>query len=336
MASDWQRALIALSATVVGSVSIAVLYWGRWLFIPVALAIYLTFVLVPVVARLQRLGLGRTLAVIATVGIVLLLSLGIGTIIVQQVSQLIETLPDHHETIKAKLLAAKHWLVGAGQNRFGHLVDEVSAIIAPQPGKREVVVEHATPLSQLTDYLSPAAAILGQGAFTFILTVYMLHRREDLRNRMIRILGAGKVTTTTKAVDDASHRISSYLLRQFIVNCAVWGSHCAGAVHPRRQVLDPLGVYRRDDALCPLRRHVARSHPAGALLVRNRAGMGWWMGTTACCLRAIRRDSSCSVPISLNRGCTGRAWVFRRSRNSSPPRSGVLCGDQSASFFPVR
>src|SRR5262249_12976672 len=41
---------------------------------------------------------------------------------------------------------------------------------------------------------------------------------EDLRNRMIRLLGDGKVTTTTRAVDDASRRISRYLLMQLMVN----------------------------------------------------------------------------------------------------------------------
>src|SRR5439155_20371670 len=54
----------------------------------------------------------------------------------------------------------------------------------------------------------------------FSLTVSMLLRREDLRNRMIRLLGHGKVTTTTKAVDDASKRISRYLLAQLALNTA--------------------------------------------------------------------------------------------------------------------
>ena len=79
-------------------------------------------------------------------------------------------------------------------------------------------------------HLSPAAEFLGQAAFAFVLTVYMLIRREDLRNRMIRLLGDGKVTTTTKAVDDASKRISKYLLSQFMVNSAFGRDHHARAV----------------------------------------------------------------------------------------------------------
>ena len=58
MASDWQRALVALSATVVGTALVAVLYWARSIFIPISLAILLAFVLAPVVARLQRAAWG--------------------------------------------------------------------------------------------------------------------------------------------------------------------------------------------------------------------------------------------------------------------------------------
>jgi hypothetical protein len=46
----------------------------------------------------------------------------------------------------------------------------------------------------------------------------MLIGREDLRNRMISLVGYGRITTTTKALDDAGHRISRYLLMQLIIN----------------------------------------------------------------------------------------------------------------------
>ena len=223
MASDWQRALIALSATVVGTVLVALLFWARSIFIPVTLAIFLAFVLAPVVNRLQRRGLGRTPAVIVTVGLLGLVCAGIGAVITQQVTQLAGTLPERAETIKQKITAAKTALVGDGSSRFGSLVDDVTNIISPKPTTAPaMVVESAAPslASQMNFYLSPAAEFLGQAAFTFILTVFMLLKREDLRNRMIRLLGSGKVTTTTKAVDDASQRISRYLLSQLMVNTA--------------------------------------------------------------------------------------------------------------------
>jgi predicted PurR-regulated permease PerM len=222
MASDRQRALVALSATVVTPLVITALYVGRGVFIPVALAVFLAFVLSPIVTRLHRRGLGRTIAVIATVSLVLFVSAGVGAVLVHQVAQLADTLPDRQEAIKAKVTVARQWVSGSGNGRFGQLVDDVGAIISPKPQQPSVVVaEPPSPLTkQLDTYLNPVAEFLGQAALTFILTVFMLIKREDLRNRMIRLLGEGKVTTTTKAVDDASKRISRYLLSQLLVNTA--------------------------------------------------------------------------------------------------------------------
>jgi predicted PurR-regulated permease PerM len=219
MASDWQRALVALAATVVTAAIVAVLFWGRTILIPVALAVFLSFVLAPIVARLQRRGLGRTPAVVVTVGVLMLATLGVGFVVAQQVAQLAQTLPDRRETIKQKLLTAKGWLVGDGESRFGQLIDEVGQVVSPKKPEKTVVVEQASALdAQVEKYGSPAAEALGQAAFTFILTVFMLLKREDLRNRMIWLVGSGRATSTTKAVDDASQRISRYLLSQLIIN----------------------------------------------------------------------------------------------------------------------
>ena len=142
MASDWQRALIALSAAVVGSLIVAMLYFARSIFIPVALAIFLAFVLAPIVSRLQRRGLGRVTAVVLTVSLVVCGSIGIGAVIAHQVVQLAETSAEHREAIKAKVTTVKRWVTGDGSSKFGQLIDEVNAIIAPKPtNENKVVVE---------------------------------------------------------------------------------------------------------------------------------------------------------------------------------------------------
>ena len=46
---QWQRALVVLTATVVGVVVVSCLYWAQMVFIPVALAVFLTFLLTPLV-----------------------------------------------------------------------------------------------------------------------------------------------------------------------------------------------------------------------------------------------------------------------------------------------
>ena len=46
----------------------------------------------------------------------------------------------------------------------------------------------------------------------------MLFQREDLRNRLIRLVGQGRIGATTRAMDDASDRVSRYLRMQLLVN----------------------------------------------------------------------------------------------------------------------
>jgi hypothetical protein len=50
------------------------------------------------------------------------------------------------------------------------------------------------------------------------LLIFMLVQREDLRNRLIRIFGYSRLTVTTKALEEAGHRISRYLLAQLLLN----------------------------------------------------------------------------------------------------------------------
>ncbi len=51
-----------------------------------------------------------------------------------------------------------------------------------------------------------------------IFTIFMLLKREDLRNRLLRLAGLGQLNLMTQALDDASGRVSRYLLMQFLVN----------------------------------------------------------------------------------------------------------------------
>ena len=62
--------------------------------------------------------------------------------------------------------------------------------------------------------LEPLAAV----GLVIVLVVFMLFQREDLRNRLIRFVGYGRLTFTTRALEEAGERISRYLLMQTIIN----------------------------------------------------------------------------------------------------------------------
>jgi hypothetical protein len=66
----------------------------------------------------------------------------------------------------------------------------------------------------------PVLAPLGRAGFVLIFAVFMLFKREDLRNRFLRLAGLGRLNVMTQALDDASGRVSRYLLMQLLVNAS--------------------------------------------------------------------------------------------------------------------
>ena len=91
---SWQRAVIALAGTTIAAVVVTFLYWAQAVLIPVALAVFLSFVLAPLVGLLRRFRVGRVTSVILAVLISLSIILGLGAVIGTQC----EVAPDRHPT----------------------------------------------------------------------------------------------------------------------------------------------------------------------------------------------------------------------------------------------
>ena len=66
--------------------------------------------------------------------------------------------------------------------------------------------------------IAPVFERLASGGLAIVLVIFMLVQRADLRNRLIRLIGYGHLTLTTKALEEAGQRISRYLLMQSIIN----------------------------------------------------------------------------------------------------------------------
>ena len=70
----------------------------------------------------------------------------------------------------------------------------------------------------MQETLSAILSPLGTAALVLLLVIFMLLKREDLRGRLIRLVGQGRISTTTRAMEDAGRRVSRYLSTQFLVN----------------------------------------------------------------------------------------------------------------------
>jgi len=51
-----------------------------------------------------------------------------------------------------------------------------------------------------------------------VLVIFFLIKREDLRDRFIRLIGRAHVTLTTRALDEAGHRVGQFLAQQSVIN----------------------------------------------------------------------------------------------------------------------
>ncbi len=91
-----------VSTAVVVAIIIGTLYFGREVFVPVALAI-LSFVLAPLVRMLQRWHVPRGLAVIGVVLLAFVSIFALGGVIATQVTELAGDLPRYQFTMREKI-----------------------------------------------------------------------------------------------------------------------------------------------------------------------------------------------------------------------------------------
>jgi predicted PurR-regulated permease PerM len=217
-------------------IAITVLYLAREVLIPIALALLLSFLLAPAMVRLQRWGVGKTLAALLVValsffGVIFICWVGFG-----QAYNLSLELPAYRQNISIKLRA----LTPPGLRRFGEtqkMLGEVTGELinrnrsqksqTSSDERRPIAVVVRQPETTSLQFLEKTAgSILRPVAMAFIVLVFvifMLLGREDLRDRVLRLAGGSRLYMTTQALDDAARRVSRYLLMQFVVN-AIYGA----------------------------------------------------------------------------------------------------------------
>ena len=212
---------------------VASMYWARPVLIPVALAILLAFLLSPVDSALQRLGLGRIVSVALLAALTFSLIGVIGWVISVQVKEIANNLPSYQGNIKKRI---EDLQVGQGTTldkirlEFEQLIGDVTTNAPSAEQARQPVLvtvqggRFSSGMWQLSPMVRPLLESLFYILLVAILVIFMLLERDELRNRAIRLLGYGRLSLTTQALDEAGQRVSRYLFAQFIVNV------CLGAV----------------------------------------------------------------------------------------------------------
>jgi predicted PurR-regulated permease PerM len=218
--------------------TVAALYFGRDIFIPLAIAVLATFTLAPLVSILHKVRVPRPVAVVSVAISAFAAIFIFGAVVASQLGTLAQNIPVYQNNLEAKVKVIQDADVGPGifdrisrlLDRLGRQIqagDESNPVVAPGDEKPsaapipvEVVEPAPAPLQVLQTVIGPLIEPLATGGIIIVVVIFMLMKREDLRDRFIRLVGAGDLHRTTAALQDAGKRIARYLLMQLVVNVA--------------------------------------------------------------------------------------------------------------------
>lgn len=239
---------------IIGALIVAGLYFGRELIIPFVLAVFLSFLLAPVVRIVERLHMGRPMAVIVVALASFLFIGGIGWVIFSEASKLSTDMPVYRQNITAKVEKFResipdrvHWpwdskrdVSNQPSNGDARRLDRPDSTppediranvavgpVAPQtagereeldPVKVEVVNSGEDPLTIAVRLLNPLVHPLVTMGITCVILVFFLIYREDLRDRFLRICGRAHIPITTATITDGAARLSRYFAAQAFTN----------------------------------------------------------------------------------------------------------------------
>ena len=210
---------------------VSILSRGQDIIVPFALAVLIAFVLNPAVYALER-RIPRVAAIGLVLTIALALAGGFAYVLTAEFREVAAQVPQYSKSIKSKL-ATLRFSRGGAIAAIEKTVEDASQELDKQdratergdparlhPNAQPVVVMSGTPtdVERLRTVLGPIVEPLLEAGVVSILVIFMLIQREDLRNRVIRMVGKGRVTLTTRTLDEAGRRISRFLFTQSVIN----------------------------------------------------------------------------------------------------------------------
>lgn len=228
----------ALAAAVIAALVICGLYVGREIFVPIVLAVLLSFVLAPLVDILERWHFPRVASVPVVVLLAFIAIFALGGLIVREVRDLADSLPRYQRTMQQKIQSLRALTATGPLDRAAELLQNLSKEISGPPSPpppveilpssqtveqvKPIPVEVRSPpqsaLENISALISPLLHPLATVGIVVVFVIFILFQREDLRNRFIKLAGSNDLQSATAAIDDAAGRLSRLLLMQVLLN----------------------------------------------------------------------------------------------------------------------
>ncbi|MFZ1069628.1 MAG: AI-2E family transporter, partial [Methyloceanibacter sp.] len=210
--------------------------------LPLTLAILLSFVLTPLLLLLRKVKVPRVLAVIIVVTLAFAIIFGLGWMMSQQASQLAGDLPRYQHVLAEKIAtlrksAAASSTLEKAAGALKGIEDELNQSSAPpapsaapapsledknptKPIPVQITKPEPRAFEILQSVLGTVLPPLATAGIVILFVIFILLQREDLRDRLVRLMGASDMQRATATMNDAATRLSGYFLRQVLINSA--------------------------------------------------------------------------------------------------------------------
>src|SRR6476659_2680111 len=238
--SDSRVAL--LQGLMIAAIVVGTLYIAREVVLPLTRAILLSFVLTPLLLLLRKVKVPRVLAVIIVVTFAFAIIFGLGWMMSQQASQLAGDLPRYQHVLAEKIAtlrksAASSSTLEKAAGALKGIEDELNRSSAPpapsaaptpsledKNSNKPVLVQITKPEPRafeiLQSVLGTVLPPLATAGIVILFVIFILLLREDLRDRLIRLMGASDMQRATATMNDAATRLSGYFVRQVAINAS--------------------------------------------------------------------------------------------------------------------
>jgi predicted PurR-regulated permease PerM len=227
------------SRIMTAGIILALLYLGRSVLIPLALAIMLSLLVAPLIRALRRLRIGRASSVLVAVAALTVLSVGVAAALGTQVLHIAESLPQYESNVQRKLKTLEEVIVDPIlklTNETSRLTGIQQSAEAPAVAARDVERSRpaaapgvavfqppefeSDPLRLVWKLLTTVWHPVQFAGIVLLVLIFVLLEYESLRDRFIRIAGSTDIRSATLALNDAGDRLSRYFVSQFAVNLA--------------------------------------------------------------------------------------------------------------------
>ncbi|CAH0190216.1 AI-2 transport protein TqsA [Massilia sp. Bi118] len=212
---------------------LGLLYFGRDVLEPIALASILSLVIAPLIRSMRRAGLAQMPATMLSVLLATTCLVGVGIVLAFQLVAVTRDLPKYRAAMRTKVAAVRE----LAERPFERIEAELSAVapssgttatgrrgmttitISPtQPIPVEIRAPRLTTTGALTRLFSLAWGPIGEAGLVLVLLIFMSLEHESLRDRLIRLGGQTEVSRTIQALADAAQGVSRFFFSQFVVN----------------------------------------------------------------------------------------------------------------------